>query len=111
MTNRANGWAMKASTIKAIVKLRGQVYGKFLKAAIETWFVPIQAPKIVNTNDIKKTLHTAVISIALRKFKDEKLDEVLAAATIKPAIMQVELHPYFQQSDLKARLAPYGTRL
>lgn len=52
-----------------------------------------------------------VRSIGLSNFEDEKLDEVLANATIKPAIMQVELHPYFQQVDLKARLAPYGTRL
>ena len=52
-----------------------------------------------------------VRAIGLSNFDGARLDEVLRQATIKPAIMQVELHPYFQQNDLKEILAPYGTKL
>ena len=50
-----------------------------------------------------------VRSIGLSNFESERLEEVCEAATIKPAALQVECHPYYQQNDLKKRLAPYGT--
>ncbi len=52
-----------------------------------------------------------VRAIGLSNFDGPRLDAVLAQATIKPAVMQVELHPYYQQQALKEKLAPYGTRL
>lgn len=50
-----------------------------------------------------------VRSIGLSNFENERLDEVLAMATIKPAALQVEAHPYFQQNELAERIAPHGT--
>lgn len=50
-----------------------------------------------------------VKSIGLSNFESERLEEVLAAATINPSILQVECHPYYQQNDLKKRIAPYNT--
>lgn len=50
-----------------------------------------------------------VRSIGLSNFESERLEEVCEAAAIKPAALQVECHPYYQQNDLKKRLAPYGT--
>ena len=50
-----------------------------------------------------------VKSIGLSNFESERLEEVLAAATIKPSVLQVECHPYYQQNDLKKRIAPYNT--
>lgn len=50
-----------------------------------------------------------VRSIGLSNFESERLEEVLEAATIKPAALQVECHPYYQQDELKKRIAPYGT--
>ena len=50
-----------------------------------------------------------VRSIGLSNFESERLEEVCEAATIKPAALQVECHPYYQQKELKKRLAPYGT--
>ncbi|BDZ31561.1 aldo/keto reductase [Lactiplantibacillus sp. WILCCON 0030] len=52
-----------------------------------------------------------VRSIGLSNFDGDRLDKILTIATIKPAVMQVELHPYFQQRPLKAKLAPYGTKM
>ena len=50
-----------------------------------------------------------VRAIGLSNFESERLEEVCEAAAIKPAVLQVECHPYFQQEELKKRLAPYGT--
>ena len=52
-----------------------------------------------------------VKSIGLSNFESERLGEVLKMATIKPSVLQVELHPYYQQTELKKRVAPYGTVL
>jgi diketogulonate reductase-like aldo/keto reductase len=52
-----------------------------------------------------------VRAIGLSNFESERLEEVLAAAKMKPAVLQVECHPYYQQKALKARVAPYGTAI
>lgn len=52
-----------------------------------------------------------VKSIGLSNFESERLEELLDASTIKPAVLQVECHPYYQQNSLKQRLAPYGTTI
>jgi len=50
-----------------------------------------------------------VRAIGLSNFESERLEEVCEAAKVKPAVLQVECHPYYQQDALKRRLAPYGT--
>lgn len=52
-----------------------------------------------------------VRAIGLSNFESEHLEEVCEAARIKPATLQVECHPYYQQRALKERIAPYGTVL
>ena len=52
-----------------------------------------------------------VRSIGLSNFESERLEEILGAAKIYPAVLQVECHPYYTQSALKERIAPYGTKL
>ena len=49
-----------------------------------------------------------VRSIGISNF-DENLDDLLKHATIKPAAIQVECHPYWNQDDLRKKLKPYGT--
>lgn len=51
-----------------------------------------------------------VRSIGLSNFDGERLDDLLTKATIKPEVMQVELHPYYQQQSLKAKMAQYDTK-
>ncbi len=51
-----------------------------------------------------------VRSIGLSNFESDRLEEVLAAANIKPAVLQVECHPYYQQAALKKRIEPFGTK-
>ena len=50
-----------------------------------------------------------VRSIGLSNFESDRLEEVLTNSNIKPAVLQVEYHPYYQQNALKERVAPYRT--
>lgn len=50
-------------------------------------------------------------SIGISNFNQKKLVDLTSRATIMPAVAQVECHPYFQQRDLKAILAQFGTIL
>ena len=52
-----------------------------------------------------------VRSIGLSNFESGRLDEVLNAAKIVPAVLQVECHPYYQQNELKKRIAAAGTKI
>jgi diketogulonate reductase-like aldo/keto reductase len=52
-----------------------------------------------------------VKGIGLSNFESERLEEVLSVATIKPAVLQVECHPYFQQNALKERIASFDTKI
>ena len=49
-----------------------------------------------------------VRSIGLSNF-DEHLDEILNVCKIKPAVLQVECHPYWNQDDLRNKVKSYGT--
>ena len=49
-----------------------------------------------------------VRAIGLSNFPVHKIDEILAVAEIKPAVLQVEINPYWNQHDLKAQLAARG---
>ena len=50
-----------------------------------------------------------VKSLGLSNFPEEQIQEVIAATEIKPAFVQVEAHPYFPETALKAYLKPMGT--
>ena len=49
-----------------------------------------------------------VRSLGLSNFPQEKIQEVINAAEIKPQLVTVECHPYFQERELREYLAPYG---
>ena len=62
--------------------------------------------------DMEKAIKDGrVKSIGLSNFESDRLEEVLNIATIYPAVIQVECHPYYQQSALKKRVEKYGTKL
>ena len=49
-----------------------------------------------------------VRAIGLSNFPVHKIDEILEVATIKPAVLQVEINPYWNQRELKAAMAARG---
>lgn len=62
--------------------------------------------------DMEKAVEEGKVrSIGLSNFESERLEEVLNASRIKPAVLQVECHPYYQQTALKKRISPYGTAI
>lgn len=59
----------------------------------------------------KAVLAGKVKAIGLSNFESERLEEVLKEATIKPAALQVECHPYYQQDNLKKRISQYDIKI
>ena len=60
--------------------------------------------------DMEKAVAAGKVkSIGISNFESERLEELLDTATIKPSVLQVECHPYYQQTQLKERIAKYGT--
>lgn len=60
--------------------------------------------------DMEKAVKAGKVkSIGISNFESERLEEICEAAIIKPSVLQVECHPYYQQNDLKKRIEKYGT--
>lgn len=49
-----------------------------------------------------------VKAIGLSNFNREQIQEILDTCEVKPAILQTEVHPYFQEKELKAFLEREG---
>ena len=49
-----------------------------------------------------------VKAIGLSNFNKEQIQEILDTCEVKPAILQTEVHPYFQEKELKAFLEKEG---
>ena len=52
-----------------------------------------------------------VKNIGISNFEDKKLEELCEQAKIKPVLNQVELHPYFQQNELRKRMGKYNCKI
>jgi diketogulonate reductase-like aldo/keto reductase len=52
-----------------------------------------------------------VKSLGLSDFSRSQIQEVLDHCEIKPAVLQIEAHPYFDQAAMSAWLKPYGIRI
>ena len=50
-------------------------------------------------------------SIGISNFYEDDVDRIMKIATIKPAVLQNETHPYRQSKDVKAHIAQLGTIL
>jgi diketogulonate reductase-like aldo/keto reductase len=50
-------------------------------------------------------------SIGLSNFEGEPLEEIMSICEIKPAVIQVEAHPYYTQGELKERIKADNIRI
>jgi 2,5-diketo-D-gluconate reductase A len=73
------------------------------------WPAPLR-DQFVETWLVLEDLHRAGLTkaIGVSNFQQEHLERVLEAGSIVPAINQVELHPAFQQRELRAFQEPLG---
>ncbi len=49
-----------------------------------------------------------VKAIGLSNFNQERIQEILSLCEVKPAVLQTEVHPYYQEQELKKFLAKEG---
>ena len=62
--------------------------------------------------DLEKAYEQGKVkSIGISNFEDQRLEELCDQAKVKPVLNQVELHPYFQQNDLRKRMEKYNTKV
>ena len=62
--------------------------------------------------DLEKAYEQGKVkSIGFSNFENQKLEELCDMAKIKPVLNQVELHPYFQQNELRTRMEKYNTKI
>ncbi len=59
----------------------------------------------------KAVRYGRVRSIGLSNFEEYGFEDIMKIATIKPSVMQVECHPYFQQRDTREKISQYGIKL
>ncbi|HCB92872.1 MAG TPA: aldo/keto reductase [Selenomonas sp.] len=50
-------------------------------------------------------------SLGISNMHGDKLERLLAAAKVKPHVIQLEAHPYCTEREVMERMAEYGTRL
>lgn len=62
--------------------------------------------------DMEKAVKAGKVrSIGISNFESERLEELCEAAAVKPSVLQVECHPYYQHNALKKRIEKYGTAI
>ena len=62
--------------------------------------------------DLEKAYEQGKVkSIGISNFENNKLEELCDKAKIKPVLNQIELHPYFQQNELRNRMEKYNTKI
>lgn len=96
----------KGITLKAIDKMLDRLGLKYLDLLL-------LHQQVGDYKDAYKEMEKAVElgkvrSIGISNF-DERLDDILNHCTIKPAVIQVECHPYWNQDDLRKKVGKYGT--
>lgn len=61
---------------------------------------------------LEKGVHEGKItSIGLSNFNEKQITQILSECEIKPAVVQVECHPYYPQTKLREFLSPFDVAL
>ena len=128
LNEKAVGRAIKASSVKRsdiflVSKLWPTVYGSDTAVddtlrRLDTDYVDLMFlhQPTANWKDGYRQLEKAyregkIRAIGLSNFPEEMIREALAEMEIKPQMVQVEAHPYFPETALKAMLKPEGIGL
>ena len=83
------------------------------------WEMPIIGigTYLLSTSQAEESVYNA-LNVGMRQIdtadiygNEADVDRIMKIATIKPAVLQNETHPYRQSKDVKAHIAPLGTIL
>ena len=62
--------------------------------------------------DLEKAYEQGKVkSIGVSNFEDDKFEKFCEEIKIKPTLNQVELHPYYQQNELRKKMEKYNTKI
>lgn len=90
------------NTLKAFDKSLGKLGLDYIDLYLIHWPTPAQGLFIETWKAFEELYKSGrVKAIGVSNFQTHHLDELLAVATIKPVVNQVELHPYFPQTELR----------
>lgn len=93
-------------TLKAIDKMLERLNLKYLDLLLLHQQV---GDYVAAYKEMEKAVEQGKVrSIGLSNF-DERLDEILDNCKIKPAVIQVECHPYWSQDELRKKVEKYDT--
>ena len=93
-------------TSKAIDKMLGRLNLKYIDLLLLHQQV---GDYLAAYKEMEKAVEQGKVrSIGISNF-DERLDDLLNNCKIKPAVIQVECHPFWNQDDLRKKVEKYGT--
>ena len=73
------------------------------------WAVPAQGQYVEAWKALIELQKRGLVrSIGVSNFPRPQLEEIIEATSVVPVIHQIELHPYFQQRDLRELHAEHG---
>ena len=85
------------------------ILDKLVKACVP--FDQYQKVSSLITNEKYHYLEPHHGKMFVDRMHDKKLERLLAAAEIKPHVIQLEAHPYCTEDEIRDRLSEYGTKL
>jgi len=98
-----------ASSLEAIDEALEKLNIEYIDMLLIHWPVPKQDKYVETWHAFEHALASGRIKgIGVSNFEPEHLTKLMAAATVTPALNQVELHPGLQQAAVRAFDAPNG---
>ena len=96
-------------SIRAINESLGRLDLEYIDLLLIHWPCPAKDLYLDTWKAFEKVYDQGLVkNIGVSNFQPNHLDRLVAAAEIKPVVNQVELHPFFQQSEVRAANERHG---
>jgi 2,5-diketo-D-gluconate reductase A len=96
-------------SIRAINESLGRLDLEYIDLLLIHWPCPAKDLYLDTWKAFEKVYDQGLVkNIGVSNFQPNHLDRLVAAADIKPVVNQVELHPFFQQNEVRAANERHG---